>query len=107
MLKVFCEKCEEKITLVNLENKSHVRNKCSKRKRTCKYAWAGCKNEGTGDEIEQHEKEVDVHVLAAIDKLHEENLKLRKDNSDLNKRINMIEAKTNPGSSGPQTTRQL
>ncbi len=94
-LKVFCEnKCGENITLNNLENKSHVRNKCSKRKRKCKYAWAGCKNEGAGDEIEQHEKNVEVHVLAAIDKLHEENLKL-------------IEAKSNPGSSGPQTTRQL
>ncbi len=114
-LKVFCEnKCGENITLLSLENKSHVRNKCSKRKRSCKYAWAGCRIEGAGDEIEQHEKEVGVHVLAAIDKLHEENLKLRKDNSDLrkdnsdlNKRINMIEAKSNPGSSGPQTTRQL
>ena len=111
-LKVFCEnKCGENITLINLENKSHVRNKCSKRKRSCKYVWAGCKNEGAGDEIEQHEKNVEVHVLAAIDKLHEENLKLnsdlRKDNLDLNKRIKLIEAKSNPGSSGPQTTRQL
>ena len=107
-LKVSCENnCGETITLNNLENRSHVRNKCSKRKRSCKYAWAGCKIEGTGDVIEQHEKKSDIHVLAAIDKLHEENLELRKDNSDLNKRIKMIEAKLNPGSSGPLTTRQL
>ncbi len=111
-LKVFCEnKCGENITLVNLENRSHVRNKCSKRKRSCKYTWAGCTHEGTGDEIEKHEKKSDVHVLAAIEKLHKENLELRKDNSDLkkdnldlSKRIKMIEAKLNPGSSGPLTT---
>ncbi len=54
--------------------------------------WAGCKNEGAGDEIEQHEKEVEVHVLAAIDKLHEENLE---SNSDLKKRVESIEAKLN------------
>ncbi len=29
------------------------------------------------DEIEQHEREVGVHVLAAIDKLHKENLELK------------------------------
>ncbi|XP_064392799.1 uncharacterized protein LOC135340388 isoform X3 [Halichondria panicea] len=112
MLKVFCEnKCDENITIVNLENRSHVRNKCSKRKRSCKYTWAGCTHEGTGDEIEKHEKKSDVHVLAAIEKLHKENLELRKDNSDLkkdnldlSKRIKMIEAKLNPGSSGPLTT---
>ncbi len=117
---MFCEnKCGEKISLANRENESHINNECSKRKRSCKYAWAGCKTEEAGDEeIKQHEKNFDVHVLAAIDKLHEENLKLnednedlrkdnsdlRKDNSDLNKRIKMIEAKLNPGSSGPQTT---
>ena len=115
-LKVSCENnCGETITLNNLENRSHVRNKCSKRKRLCKYAWAGCTHEGAGEEIEQHEKKkTDVHVLAAIDELHEENLKLKKDNSDLkkdnldlkkcnldlNKRIKMIEAKLNPGGSG-------
>ncbi len=103
-LKVSCENnCGETITLNNLENRSHVRNKCSKRKRLCKYAWAGCKIEGAGEEIEKHEKKVGVHVLAAIDKLHKENLELRKDNSDLkkenldlNKHIKMIEAKLNP-----------
>ena len=108
MLMVFCEnECGEKITLTNRENRSHVRNECSKRKRSCKYAWAGCKIEGVGVEIEQHEKKVGVHVLAAIDKLHKENLELnsdlRKENLDLNKRIKMIEAKLNPRSSGPPT----
>ncbi len=105
---MFCEnKCGEKITLANRENESHINKECSKQKRSCKYAWAGCKTEEAGDEIKQHEKNVDVHVLAAIDKLHEENLKLnedlkkdnedlRKDNEDLNKRIKMIEAKLNP-----------
>ncbi len=88
MLKVFCEnKCGESFPLYKREG--HV---CSIRKRTCKYAWAGCKNEGAGDEIEQHEKEVDVHVLAAIDKLHEENLE---SNSDLKKCVESIEAKLN------------
>ncbi len=110
---MFCEnKCGEKITLTKRENESHINNECSKQKRSCKYAWAGCKTEEAGDAIKQHEKNVEVHVLAAIDKLHEENLKrnedlrkdyldLRKDNEDLNKRIKMIETKF---SSGPQTT---
>ena len=88
MLKVSCEnKCGESFPLYKREG--HV---CSIRKRSCKYVWAGCKNEGAGDEIEQHEKEVEVHVLAAIDKLHEENLE---SNSDLKKRVESIEAKLN------------
>ncbi len=90
-LKVSCEKnCGESFLLSKLEG--HLKNECSKRKRTCKYVWAGCKNEGAGDEIEQHEKEFDAHVLAAIDKLHEENLE---SNSDLKKRVVSIEAKLN------------
>ncbi len=88
MLTVFCEnKCGKNIILTNRENRSHIKNECKFRKKLCKYAWAGCKIEGAGDE---HEREVGVHVLAAIDKLH--------------KRIKKIEAKLNPG---PQTTREL
>ncbi len=87
-LMVVCEnKCGENVPLYKRE--SHLKNECSKQKRPCKYVWAGCTHEGAGDEIEQHEKEVETHVLAAIDKLHEKNLEsnsdLRKDDSDLRK----------------------
>ena len=84
-LMVVCkDKCGENVPLYKRED--HLKNECSNRKRTCKYAWAGCKSKGTGDKIEQHEKKAGIHALAAIDKL-------KKDNEDLIKRIGMIEAK--------------
>ena len=59
--------------------------------RPCKYVWAGCTHEGAGDEIEQHKREVGVHNLAAIDKLHE--------------RIESIEAKLNAKTLQPSLPR--
>ncbi len=94
-LKVFCEKkCGETISLAERENDFHVKNKCSKRKRNCMYRWAGCMEEGTGEEIVLHEREPQAgHVKSAIEQLHREIERLRNENFEIQTRLDKIEDK--------------
>ncbi len=51
------------------------------------YRWAGCMEEGAGEEITEHEKEPQGHVKSAIEQLHRENENLKKDNLELKKAL--------------------
>ncbi len=91
-LKVVCENnCGETISLAERENGSHVKNKCPKREHNCMYCWAGCMEEGAGEEIAEHEKEPQGHVNPAIEQLHRENERLRNETLELKARLDKME----------------
>ena len=67
-LGVICPQgCGNNPKLYDLNN--HITNSCSKRKRICKYDWAGCEVEGAGEEIEEHEKDKSQHFDMVVSDL--------------------------------------
>ena len=68
-LKVHCPRgCEEKPALYDLDN--HLRDKCSERRRPCRYEWIGCKQEATGQELKDHEADAAEHLQLALTKIN-------------------------------------
>ena len=67
-LKVHCQQdCGEKLILSELNN--HTKNKCSKKRRPCKYNWAGCQVEDAGQGIEDHENDKLAHFDMVVSTL--------------------------------------
>ncbi len=83
----FKNNCGETITLAERENESHVKNKCPRRERNCMYRWAGCMEEGAGEEIAEHQRELQGHVNPALEQLHTEIERLRNENLELKTRL--------------------
>ena len=64
-LKIHCQQgCGETLNLQELGN--HLKNKCSKRRRPCKYNCIGCKEENAGQELEAHENNASKHFDLAM-----------------------------------------